>query len=154
MNIEICLTNLTKYTAGTLIGKWVQVAPDTNWTKIENEIGATGDEFFITDYNANFQIKEYDNPRILSDIVKVVDDENAFYALCQIYDRDYVIELLKNENYSFYPDILNYEDLARDRIGDNLPKEFEGYFKWEEYGETVAINEGGNLTEYGYVVAY
>ena len=98
MNIEICLTNLTKYTEGTLIGKWVQVAPDTNWTKIENEIGAPGDEFFITDYNANFQIKEYDNPRILSDIVKVVDDVNAFYALCQIYDRDYVIELLKNEN--------------------------------------------------------
>lgn len=154
MNIEICLTNLTKYTEGTLIGKWVQVAPDTNWTKIENEIGAPGDEFFITDYNANFQIKEYDNPRILSDIVKVVDDENAFYALCQIYDRDYVIELLKNENYSFYPDILNYEDLARDRIGDNLPKEFEGYFKWEEYGETVAINEGGNITAYGYVVAF
>lgn len=154
MNIEICLTNLTKYTKGTLIGKWVQVAPDTNWTKIESELGDPGDEFFITDYNANFQIKEYDTPRILSDIVKVVDDENAFYALCQIYDRDYVIELLKNENYSFYPDILNYEDLARDRIGDNLPKEFEGYFKWDEYGETIAINEGGNLTEYGYVVAY
>lgn len=155
MKIEIFLTNLTKYNAGELVGRWVEVKANTDWSKLESELGQAGDEFFITDYNSPFSISEFQNPRELSKIVEAVEDNKAaFYALCTIYDKEYALELIKNENYSFNSDILTYEDLARDRIADTLPEEFEGYFKWDEYGETIEINEGGNLTEWGYVVVY
>ena len=155
MKVEIFLTNLTKYNAGELVGRWVEVKADTDWSKLESELGQAGDEFFITDYKAPFHIGEFENPRKISEIVMSIEgNTEVFSALSKVYDKEYALDLIESGNYSFSPDILTYEDLARDRIADTRPEEFEGYFKWEEYGETIAINEGGNLTEWGYVVAY
>lgn len=60
------------------------------------------------------------------------------------------------ECYTLLPEIRSYEDYGRYLVDTrrefSLPKKARFYFNFEEYGETTAINEDGDLTPQGYIV--
>ena len=63
--IRVYLTNLGKYVEGYLIGKWITLSTAINWKEelesIDVKDGTDYEEFFITDFesNANIKVNEY-----------------------------------------------------------------------------------------------
>ena len=76
----------------------------------------------------------------------------------EVNDLDDLINLTYNlDNYDFIPDIKDYDDLGRYYFfegGYNIDNKFGSfvdYIDFERYGEDCAINEGGTLTNAGYI---
>ena len=76
----------------------------------------------------------------------------------EVNDLDDLINLTYNlDNYDFIPDIKDYDDLGRYYFfegGYNIDNKFGSfvdYIDFERYGEDCAINEGGTLTDAGYI---
>ena len=66
MVVRVFLTNLGKYNEGELVGKWVDIDENSTMDDFEEDFKEIGineeyEEFFITDYEAPFEIGEYDS---------------------------------------------------------------------------------------------
>ena len=67
-----------------------------------------------------------------------------------------IINLTENlDCYDVYPDIHDYDDLGRYYIDEldamQVPEHLKNYIDYEAYGRDVAVEEGGDFTDLGYV---
>lgn len=160
--IKIFLTNLGKYNEGDLVGEWVTLPVD-DFQPILDRIGIDEEyeEWFITDYEAPFEIGEYDNIDELNEIAEAIEnfDATELEVLKTYeengYDMQTAIEKVRDNDY-FYLEASNEEDLAYayiDAIGDldsAVSKENqERYFDYEAFGRDLSYDF--YQTDNGYV---
>lgn len=134
METKIFLTDLAAYNEGHLVGKWIDL-PISNydWSFALNEVLTEGEhisgsedheEWFITDYEAEFDIDEY------SDIDTLNEMATAFNALDEsdMIKVKYLIEyhgyntmdaIDKIEDVEIYED-MNLEQLAEQFVDEGL----------------------------------
>lgn len=173
------ITNLGKYNEGELVGEWVKF-PTTHeelqkvFERIgigsEDDFGHPYEEWFITDYDCYVgdlydKLGEYENLDELNYLASKLDDMdrdeyNQFMAAMEVSDHTGSIQELINltENldcYDVYPDIEDHDDLGRYYIDEleamEVPDHLRNYIDYEAYGRDVALSEGGDFTEFGYV---
>ena len=85
--LKVYITNLGKYNEGYLIGKWLELpATEDEIETILEEIGVSDeldengvyyDEYFITDYETDFdgvKVGEYDNLDDLNELAETLED--------------------------------------------------------------------------------
>ncbi len=173
------ITNLGKYNEGALVGEWVKF-PTTHeelqkvFERIgigaKDDFGNPYEEWFITDYdcyvgNLYDKLGEYENLDELNYLASKLDDMsrdeyNHFLAAMEVSDHTGSIQELINltENmdcYDVYPDIEDHDDLGRFYIEEmgamEVPEYLQNYIDYEAYGRDVALEEGGDFTEFGYV---
>lgn len=146
MKIRIYLANLGKYNEGFLIGKWVPL-PVSDQELQEaferigvsdkpNENGEYYEEYFITDYEAPFNIGEYDSIQKLNDKVEL------YHELVEQYNDEIVDALLEDNNLQEISsmDIVIYnssdelvDEYLENMLDDNIYNEIYPYFdrdKW------------------------
>lgn len=173
------ITNLGKYNEGELVGEWVKFPTTHEELKkvferigigAKDDFGHPYEEWFITDYdcyvgNLYDLLGEYANLDELNYLASKLDDmsrdeHNQFLAAMEVGDHTGSIQELINltENldcYDIYPDIEDHDDLGRYYIDEleamQVPDHLRNYIDYEAYGRDVALDEGGDFTEFGYV---
>ena len=173
------ITNLGKYNEGKLVGEWVKFPTTAEEMKkvferigigSEDDFGNPYEEWFITDYDCYVgglydKLGEYANLDELNYLAAKLDDMdrskyNQFLAAMEVGDHTGSIQDLINltENldcYDVYPDIEDHDDLGRYYIDEleamQVPDHLRNYIDYEAYGRDVAMEEGGEFTEFGYV---
>lgn len=173
------ITNLGKYNEGELVGEWVKFPTTTDelkkvferiWIGSEDDFGNPYEKWFITDYDCYVgglydKLGEYANLDELNYLAAKLDDMdrseyNQFLTAMEMGDHTGSIQDLINltENldcYDVYPDIDDHDDLVRYYIDEldamQVPDHLRNYIDYEAYGRDVALEEGGEFTEFGYV---
>ena len=173
--VRIFLTNLGKYNEGELVGEWVDL-PVQDFKPILDKIGIDGknyEEVFITDYEAPFEIGEYENINALNEKVKKIEaldeeQKDILYSLADEWDFDELYEKVSNGDYMYIP-----QGSIKNAIGENEASDidlaygyiemlggFEGldkktledYFDYDSYGNSLSYNF--QTTDKGYVEIY
>lgn len=152
MLVRIFLTNLGKYNEGELIGKWVEINENSEMDDFEEyfkEIGINEEyeEYFITDYEAPFEIGEYDS---IDSIVKKCEQcseiirgngisEEVLKSLLQECD----IEDLVNADIYLHSGVFSMADIAEEYVDEfyNLDKMYNlaYYIDYEKLGRDMAL---------------
>jgi len=123
--VRIYLTNLAQYNAGRLIGKWFDLPLTEEELDIAlKEVLGSDEEYFITDYEADFRIEEYDNLSELNSFAEKLSElgeyeqEKVIYLTETIgYTREESLE--KHEDVMFYKD-MTLEDVARELVEEGI----------------------------------
>lgn len=75
-----------------------------------------------------------------------------------VFPHALLLALLLTENldcYDVHPDIRDHDDLGRYYIEEldamQVPEHLRNYIDYEAYGRDVALEEGGEFTDFGYV---
>ena len=173
------ITNLGKYNEGSLVGEWVKF-PTTaeELQKVFERIGiGSKDDFgqpyeegFITDYDCYVdglydKLGEYESLDELNYLASKLDEMSQgeyeqFQAAMEIGDHSgslqEIINLTENlDYYDIYPDIHDHDDLGRYYIEEldamQVPEHLRNYIDYEAYGRDIALEEGGEFTDFGYV---
>ena len=173
------ITNLGKYNEGDLVGEWVKF-PTTaeEMQKVferigigaKDDFGQTYEEWFITDYDCYVdglydKLGEYENLDELNYLASKLDEMSQseyeqFQAAMEIGDHagsiQEIINLTENlDCYDIYPDIHDHDDLGRYYIEEldamQVPEHLRNYIDYEAYGRDIALEEGGEFTDFGYV---
>jgi antirestriction protein len=140
MEIRIYITNLAKYNAGYLVGKWVTLplCEDELWAEVKAVLGED-EEHFITDYEAPFRIEEYDS---LTDLNKMaaeledMDNEDVKKALFLVNEQGYSFEdaIRKMDDVDYYPN-MTLKDMAEQFVDEGMfgviPDKIQGYIDYE-----------------------
>ena len=173
------ITNLGKYNEGDLVGEWVKfpTTPEEMQKVFErigigqkDDFGQPYEEWFITDYDCYVdglydKLGEYENLDELNYLASKLDEMNQgeyeqFQAAMEIGDHSgslqEIINLTENlDCYDIYPDIHDHDDLGRYYIEEldamQVPEHLRNYIDYEAYGRDVALEEGGEFTDLGYV---
>lgn len=173
------VTNLGKYNEGELVGEWVKFPTTADEIKAvfdrigigqKDDFGCPYEEWFITDYDCYVdglydKLGEYANLDELNYLASKLDnmdkyEYNQFCAAMEVGDHtgslQDIINLTENlDCYDVYPNIEDHEDLGRYYIEEldmmQVPEHLKDYIDYEAYGRDIAIEEGGNFTEFGYV---
>lgn len=167
MTIKIYVSNLSKYTSGRENGEWITLpAIDEILAHVNNDIIGNGQEWIILDYNAPFEIGEYDSIESLQNIIESVNEcgieEAEVKALFEAGDtREEVIEKIIDGDYT----ILDTDDISsgwavsdQEEINglvlnecgyvtmfDNpIPEELIDYINWSQIWTAESINCGWN----------
>ena len=173
------ITNLGKYNEGDLVGEWVKfpTTPEEMQKVFErigigqkDDFGQPYEEWFITDYDCYVdglydKLGEYENLDELNYLASKLDEMSQgeyeqFQAAMEIGDHSgslqEIINLTENlDCYDVYPDIHDHDDLGRYYIEEldamQVPEHLRNYIDYEAYGRDVALEEGGEFTDLGYV---
>ena len=124
----------------------------------------------ITDYDCYVdglydKLGEYESLDELNYLASKLDEMSQgeyeqFQAAMEIGDHSgsvqEIINLTENlDCYDVYPDIHDYDDLGRYYIDEldamQVPEHLKNYIDYEAYGRDVALEEGGDFTDLGYV---
>lgn len=114
MRIKIYLSNLTRYTEGQENGRWLQLPMRLDKLQsIYNDIVGENQEHIILDYNAPFNISEYENIFILNETLENLSDcglnDDMLTALFKVNsNQDEVLEAIENNSYS----IINVDEVS------------------------------------------
>lgn len=139
----------------------------------KDEFGQVYEEYLITDYDCSIHgvtqvLGEYESLDALNYFAARLDEmkkheQEHFVAIMEsgcdeVSDLTDLINLTYNlDCYDFIPGIHDYDDLGRYYFSesgyndDNRFGSFVDYIDFEQYGEDCAINEGGKLTNEGYI---
>ena len=173
------ITNLGKYNEGELVGEWVKFPTTAEEMKKvferigigqKDDFGNPYEEWFITDYDCYVdglydKLGEYESLDELNYLASKLDEMSQgeyeqFQAAMEIGDHSgnvqEIINLTENlDCYDVYPDIHDYDDLGRYYIDEldamQVPEHLKNYIDYEAYGRDVALDEGGDFTDLGYV---
>ena len=173
------ITNLGKYNEGDLVGEWVKFPTTAEEMKKvferigigkKDDFGQPYEEWFITDYDCYVdglydKLGEYESLDELNYLASKLDDMGRwdyerFQAAMEVGGHsDSVQEIINlTENldcYDVYPDIHDHDDLGRYYIDEldamQVPEHLKNYIDYEAYGRDVALEEGGDFTDQGYV---
>lgn len=173
------ITNLGKYNEGALVGEWVKFPTTAEelqkvFERIgigsKDDFGQPYEEWFITDYDCYVdglydKLGEYENLDELNYLASKLDEMSQgeyeqFQAAMEIGDHSgslqEIINLTENlDCYDVYPDIRDHDDLGRYYIEEldamQVPEHLRNYIDYEAYGRDVALEEGGEFTDFGYV---
>lgn len=111
-NIKIALTNLGKYNEGELTYAWLELPATPDEVKAAmDEIGIGGEyeEYFISDYEAPFEIGEYESLANLNEVAEQLEEVNGW-------------DEITSGNYDA-GDVINFaSDLENNRIVDCATK--------------------------------
>ena len=111
------------------------------------------------------KLGEYENLDELNYLASKLDEMSQgeyeqFQAAMEIGDHSgslqEIINLTENlDCYDVYPDIRDHDDLGRYYIEEldamQVPEHLRNYIDYEAYGRDVALEEGGEFTDFGYV---
>ena len=173
------ITNLGKYNEGSLVGEWVKFPTTAEelqkvFERIgigsKDDFGQSYEEWFITDYDCYVdglydKLGEYENLDELNYLASKLDEMSQgeyeqFQAAMEIGDHSgslqEIINLTENlDCYDIYPDIHDHDDLGRYYIEEldamQVPEHLRNYIDYEAYGRDIALEEGGEFTDFGYV---
>ena len=173
------VTNLGKYNEGELVGEWVKFPTTAEEMKKvfdrigigqKDDFGQPYEEWFITDYGCYVdglydKLGEYESLDELNYLASKLDEMSQgeyeqFQAAMEIGNHSgsvqEIINLTENlDCYDVYPDIHDYDDLGRYYIDEldamQVPEHLRNYIDYEAYGRDVAMEEGGDFTDLGYV---
>ena len=173
------ITNLGKYNEGDLVGEWVKfpTTPEEMQKVFErigigqkDDFGQPYEEWFITDYDCYVdglydKLGEYESLDELNYLASKLDEMSQgeyeqFQAAMEIGDHSgslqEIINLTENlDCYDIYPDIHDHDDLGRYYIEEldamQVPEHLRNYIDYEAYGRDIALEEGGEFTDLGYV---
>ena len=173
------ITNLGKYNEGELVGEWVKFPTTAEEMKKvfdrigigqKDEFGQPYEEWFITDYDCYVgalydKLGEYENLDELNYLASKLDEMGEgeyaqFQAAMEVGDHSgslqEIINLTDNlDCYDLYPSIQDYDDLGRYYIDEldamQVPEHLRNYIDYEAYGRDVAMEEGGDFTDLGYI---
>ena len=173
------ITNLGKYNEGELVGEWVRFPTTADEMKKvferigigqADEFGCVYEEWFVTDYDCYVdglydKLGEYVNLDELNYVASRLDEMTPseyeqFQAAIEMGEHTRSLEDLINLTYNLdcydvYPGIHDHDDLGRYYIEElgamEIPSYLESYFDYEAYGRDVALEEGGEFTDFGYV---
>ena len=166
MKIQIYLSNLVRYTEGRENGEWLILPKDEEkLEEVFERIVGKGNEHIILDYDAPFEISEYENVfelnEFLIDLTLNGVTEKTVDILSKVVDtQEELKEVLENGNYI----IINVDehihgwstnivdDDIRGRVLNDLgfntvfkahvPEEMEDYIDWESVYRDLSINDG------------
>lgn len=114
MTAKIYLSNLSRYTEGRENGRWLQLPMDMDKLQsIYNDIVGKNQEHIILDYDAPFEISEYENIFKLNETLKNLSecglDRNMLMALFKVNpDCGEVLEAIENGTF----DIINVDEIS------------------------------------------
>lgn len=114
MTTKIYLSNLEKYVEGRENGRWVQLPMDSDKLQvIYNEIVGKNQEYIILEYDAPFDIEEYENIFALNEMLENLSDcelnEDELTALFEANpDRDEVMRAIENGTFN----IINVDEVS------------------------------------------
>ena len=173
------ITNLGKYNEGELVGEWVKFPTTAEELKKvfdrigigqKDEFGQPYEEWFITDYDCYVgalydKLGEYENLDELNYLAAKLEEMGQgeyaqFQAAMEVGDHSgslqEIINLTDNlDCYDLYPSIQDYDDLGRYYIDEldamQVPEHLRNYIDYEAYGRDVALEEGGDFTDLGYI---
>jgi len=172
--LEAYVSNLGKYTEGKPAGEMVSF-PTTaeHLQEVFDRIGIDGKnygEWHITQYNSDIaglsrHFSEYeslDELNYLGELLKMQNDTDRDKFAAAVTHGEYagsvkdLINLAQNlDCYWLYPTVHSAEDYGYYLIDEldamELPQEAKKYFDYEAYGRDSVINEGGELTDHGYI---
>ena len=136
----------------------------------KDDFGQPYEEWFITDYDCYVdglydKLGEYENLDELNYLASKLDEMSQgeyeqFQVAMEIGDHSgslqEIINLTENlDCYDIYPDIRDHDDLGRYYIEEldamQVPEHLRNYIDYEAYGRDVALEEGGEFTDFGYV---
>lgn len=173
------ITNLGKYNEGELVGEWVKFPTTAEELKKvfdrigigqKDDFGQPYEEWFITDYDCYVgalydKLGEYENLDELNYLASKLEEMGQgeyaqFQAAMEVGDHSgslqEIINLTENlDCYDLYPSIQDYDDLGRYYIEEldamQVPEHLRNYIDYEAYGRDIALEEGGEFTDLGYV---
>ena len=166
MTINIYLSNLARYTEGRENGRWLQLPMELEkLEKVFTEIVGQNQEHIILDYNAPFEISEYENIFTLNEFMKTLEDsgldENGLKIIFEVADtKEDAINAINNGNYTiidvdaviegwatcFVDDdilgrVLN-EEGYNNLFENPIPEEMLDYMDWANIYNCLSINDG------------
>ena len=165
--IKAYVTNLGLYNEGILCGKWVTfpITEDEEAELMEQiHIDETHEEYFITDYESDIDIKisEYTNIEELNEIAEQLDslsdyeEEIVSALLGNGYSLDDAID--KKDDVMFFSGCSTMAEVAEqyaDETGllDSIPENLRYYFDFEAFGRDMSyegefiFTDNGNCIE-------
>lgn len=164
---RIFLTNLGKYNEGELVGKWVDLPCSDIETELKaigvsdepDENGAYYEEFFITDYenDYNVSVDEYENLDELNDIAERLEgldeyDQMKLEAYCEAVSNDVLYALDNIDDYIFYAN-MTLEDVATELFDECYVHDIpDCYIDYSAFARDLRF-DGYTETEHGVVCA-
>lgn len=154
--IKIYLANLGKYNEGLLVGEWFDLSEGHTLEDMCEAIGvAPGteyEEFAIHDYEAPFEISEYEDVNELIELAERLESLQDYEvnAVCAIIDNgsaqtyDEACDMVENGDVMFYHDCKNMGDVAAEIVEEsgmlsNAPEQLQMYFDYDAYGRDLDI---------------
>ena len=152
--MKIFLTNLGKYNEGELIGEWVELpVSQEELKKVFERIGINEEyeEYFITDYECDFEVGEYENLDTLNEIaerIEELDEEESKVVKALMSELgctlDETIGKVNSGDYRIYYDCDDMADVAYQVVEecgylDNVPDDVARYFDYESFGRDLSI---------------
>lgn len=175
MTVKIYLSNLSKYIEGRENGRWLQLPMDQDKLEsIYNDIIGKNQEHIILDYDALFNISEYENIFALNEILENISDcgldDDMLMALFKVNsDRDEVLEVIEDGAYN----IINVDEVssgwsaALDReeifgmvlneegynnlFSQPIPEEMIDYMDFAQIYTCLSVNDGWQPVDVGNV---
>lgn len=149
MVFRIYLTNLAKYNEGTLKGKWLDLPLDDEELSSEvRSVLGKDEEYFITDYEAPFNLDEYENINNLNDLASRLDELDEHDAEKVVYLLEHIgldrgDALKQYEDADFYPN-MTLSDVAEEMVDDGLlgkiPENIKHYLDFEKLGRDLSFD--------------
>jgi len=165
--ISIYITDLKAYAEGVLVGKWVKL-PVAKEELVQSITGVLSDgeiasgsehheEVFITDYEAEIVIGEYDDIYRLNELAEALEeysDDDLLKLKLLSYEGFNEREVIDNGVENYDVDIYDYssdtsftdvyELLAIDMVSDGLfgcvPPNFENYIDYSAIGRDLSYD--------------
>lgn len=176
MTIKIYLSSLSRYVEGRENGRWLELPMDSDKLQsIYNDIVGKNQEHIILDYDAPFDISEYENIFTLNETMENLSDcgldDDMLTALFKVNpDRDEVLEAIENGAYT----IVNVDEVSagwnisfdREEIfgmvlneeGYNnlfsqpIPEEMIDYIDFAQIYTCLSVNDGWQPVDVGNVI--
>lgn len=173
--LKIYLSNLSKYIEGRENGRWLQLPMDQDKLEsIYNDIIGKNQEHIILDYDAPFNISEYENIFALNEILENISDcgldDDMLTALFKVNsDRDEVLEVIEDGAF----DIINVDEVSsgwnvsldREEVfgmvlneecynnlfSQPIPEEMIDYMNFAQIYTCLSVNDGWQAVDVGYV---
>jgi len=165
--MKIYLTDLQAYNEGHLVGRWIELPMDTEElqqaiSEVLNEgeaVSGTGnhEEYFITDYEANITIDEYDDVFKLNELAEIINNLDADVLLklkflsYEGYDERKVLEngldRYDVEIYDYRDDdrfvdvyMLLAQDLIEEGLFGTIPSNLINYIDYAAIGRDLSYD--------------
>ncbi|PWM76722.1 MAG: hypothetical protein DBY32_11400 [Phascolarctobacterium sp.] len=145
--LEIFVTNLSKYNAGELVGKWLSLPMDEEeLTAALEEIG--GEEQFISDYETSLDLRigEHEDVFALNEQAQEFEDledweQDIVQAYLEAFGGDLQGALNKYDDCTFYPG-MSLIDVAYEIVEDcyDLPEVAQRYFDYDAFARDLGYD--------------
>lgn len=157
---QVFITNLAKYNNGELVGEWFTLSDgQEKLSEVLKRVLGNDEEYFITDFEADFQINEYDNLTELVEFATLFDNlDEMERTVATYYLNDYGLSrsevLEKMQNDSLMDDCIVYEAENETDLGYaiaecmDIPKHLEMWIDYEAIGRSEVHNGATQVGDY------